>query len=727
MKKGNETRSAPLGSGDGRTSHLSPSGVGPGANQVSKEAVIRALDGIFNASSVAVVGASGDPTKLGYMTLNSIIKGGYEGKVYPVNPKGGEILGLNAYSTIGEIDGAVDLAVIIVAAEFVPEVMRQLADKGVRGAVILSAGFREAGRADLEDEVASIALQAGIRFVGPNVQGINFLPNKLCAMFFPVITTRGPMAVITQSGSATAALSEWAAFEGFGISAAVNLGNQVDLCESDYLEFFGADEHAKAMAMYIEGVKDGRRFMEALSRASVRKPVVILKSGRSELGRKAAASHTGSLAGSQDVFEAACRQVGALTAQSIEDLYDRTKGVALIKPPKGGRLLSMSTSGGMGALAADEAELEGLTMPSLLPRFVDEFKRLNLSPLATMANPLDLGYVQIDAFKQAALLADHFGLADVILLNLGDPVPGAVEAAEYLADTIGASLVVSYLGGGEEEKSARIRLHRAGIAVYPSPERAVRGIGAAVRYAAWRSSEPEPFDWSSMAISPDIMKRAGGYVAEPEAVARLKSYGVPYPRHALAHNPKEAARIAEEIGFPVVLKVVSPDTPHKTDVGGVELNLSSSVEVELGFENLIQRVASSMPKARIEGVLVCGQEPEGVEVIVGSIKDPIFGPTVMFGLGGVFAEVLKDVSFRIAPLKRHDAEEMIREIQGYRILTGMRGRGQIDFDALVDLLSAVSTLICDRPEIMELDLNPVRLYEKGLSALDVRLLEAELY
>jgi acyl-CoA synthetase (NDP forming) len=230
-----------------------------------------------------------------------------------------------------------------------------------------------------------------------------------------------------------------------------------------------------------------------------------------------------------------------------------------------------------------------------------------------------------------------------------------------------------------------------------------------------------------MANSSDMIKGAGDYVPEPEAVARLESYGVPYPPHGLAHNPKEAARIAEEIGFPVVLKVVSPDAPHKTDVGGVELGINFPAEVESAFGNLTGRVVSLMPGARIEGVLVCSQEPEGVEVIVGSIKDPVFGPTVMFGLGGVFAEVLKDVSFRVAPLTRRDAEEMIREIRGYRILTGIRGGTHIDFDALADLLSAVSRLICDRPEIMELDLNPVRLYEKGLSVLDVRLLEAESY
>jgi acyl-CoA synthetase (NDP forming) len=281
------------------------------------EETVQVLKKIFNARSVALVGASSDSSKYGYMTLNSILGGGYEGQIYPVNPKGGKILGLEVYPSLSEVPGEPELLVVLVPATFVPGVLREAAQKGIKNAIILSGGFREAGRPDLEAEIAAISREYGLRFVGPNIQGINYLPNKLCAMFFPVITTKGPLAIVSQSGTITAALSEWAADEKLGISAAVNLGNQVDLCESDYLDFFASDEKTKVVAMYTEGLKDGRRFLETIRRVALQKPIAILKSGRTVAGQRSAASHTGSLAGSHDVFRAACRQFGAVNAADL--------------------------------------------------------------------------------------------------------------------------------------------------------------------------------------------------------------------------------------------------------------------------------------------------------------------------------------------------------------------------------------------------------------------------
>ncbi|HUT71085.1 MAG TPA: acetate--CoA ligase family protein [Desulfatiglandales bacterium] len=696
---------------------------------MSVEKAVEVLDRIFNAKSIAVVGASSDPTKFGYMTLDSIIRGGYEGRIYPVNPRGGEILGLRAYQSLGEVPERPELVVIIVPAQYVPNVTREAAEKGAQGAVILSAGFREAGRADLEAEIQSISQTYGIRLIGPNIQGINYLPNKLCAMFFPVITTKGPMAIITQSGSATAALSEWAAYEGLGISAAINLGNQVDLCESDYIDFFSADMHTKVIALYLEGIRDGRQFLESAARAARQKPIAILKSGRTLTGQRAVSSHTGSLAGSHEVFSSACRQFGIISTNDIETLYDCAKALGTMREPRGNRLLSISSSGGMGTLAVDEAESLGLAVPSLPEEFVEELKGCDLSPLASLSNPLDLANISAEDFRKVALLADGFNIADIILLNFGDPVAGAPEMVEYLAGNIKASVAVSYLGGGEEEKVGRIKIQKGGVPVFPTPERAIRGIAAVVEYARYRENRTE----QPREIVLHNRKRGGleaedrRFLLEPEGIEYLRSYQIPYPDHGLAHSEEEAVDIAGRLGYPVVLKVVSADVPHKTDVNGVAVGLEGGDQVAAHFKRIHEEVKRALTEASVEGVLVCRQAPEGLDVIVGALDDPVFGPTVMFGLGGIFTEVLGDVTFRIAPLERHDAEEMVREIRGYPLLAGVRGRQGYDTEQLTELLMSVSRMVIERPEIRELDLNPVRLFERGLMALDVRVIKGHSF
>jgi acyl-CoA synthetase (NDP forming) len=437
------------------------------------------LNGIFNARSVALIGASDDPKKFGFMTLRSLITAGFKGPIYPVNPKGGELMGLKVYPTLKEIPSSIDLAVIIIPAKFVPETLLDAAEKGAKGAVVLSGGFREAGRPDLENEIIKISQQKGLRILGPNIQGINYLANNLCAMFFPVIKTKGPIAIISQSGTVTAALSEWAADEGLGISAAVNLGNQADLCESDYLDFFASDIKTKVIVMYLEGLKNAGRFLQVLKSACRIKPVALLKAGRTATGQRSAASHTGSLASNYGIFSGVCRQLGAYVAADLETLYDAAKGLAAIRPPGGNRILSISSSGGAGTLAADQAEDHGLVMPSLPAQVVAEVKKVGAPPLATISNPLDLVSIMAEDFRKVVLALDRFDVADTILLNFGDPIAGGVELAQELSGKIRASLAVAYFGGGDEEKKGRIALHQIGIPVFPTPERAVRGIGAA--------------------------------------------------------------------------------------------------------------------------------------------------------------------------------------------------------------------------------------------------------
>ena len=443
----------------------------------------QALDKIFKARSVALVRASADPAKFGYMTLDSLIKGGYQGRIYPVNPRGGEILGLRVYPGLDRLPEPPDLVAVCVPAKFVAGVLREASRLGAGGGLILSAGFREAGRPDLEAEIAGIPAETGFRFAGPNIQGINYPPNRMCAMFFPVIKTRGPMAVISQSGTVTAALSEWAEQEGLGISAAVNLGNQTDLSESDYLEYLAGDENTGAVAMYLEGLKDGPRFMDTARRVAGQKPVVVLKAGSSSTGQRAAASHTGSLAGSHRVFQAVCRQSGLVQARNLEHLYDAAKALALLDLRPGGRVFSVSTSGGAGTLGADAADQWGLELPPLDKGLKEKLAGLGLPPLATLSNPLDLASLSIADFEKSVLAVHSRGLADVFLLNFGDPVPRTPELVQNLREKIQTPLAAVFFGGGQEEEQGRVALHRAGVPVFPSPERAMRGLAAAFGWA----------------------------------------------------------------------------------------------------------------------------------------------------------------------------------------------------------------------------------------------------
>jgi acyl-CoA synthetase (NDP forming) len=449
---------------------------------------IQAIDRMLKARSIAVVGASNDRSKFGYMIVDSLVQGGFEGGIYPINPKGGEILGLKVYPSLKEVPGPIDLVVIIVPAQFVAAVLREAGEKGAPGVAICSGGFGEQGRADLEEELKAIARQYGIRIMGPNIQGFNYPPNKCHPIFFPVIKTRGPMAVITQSGSITNAFSEMGAYEGLGITGAMNLGNQADICESDYIEYFATDENTKVIVLYLEGVIKGRRFLEALKRTTAKKPVVLIKAGRTVAGQQSAASHTGSLASSHAVFSAACRQFGAVVVNDLETVYDCAKALGTMREPKGNRVFSVTSSGGGNTLHLDEAESQGLVFPPLPSEMVEELKRIGLSPLAIFRNPVDLVGNVAEHFKKVALVADKYDVADIILLDYGDPVIGGVDVAKFLAMNIKASLAVTYFAGGQEEREGRVKMQEAGIPVFHTPERAMRGIGAAVWASNYRGT-----------------------------------------------------------------------------------------------------------------------------------------------------------------------------------------------------------------------------------------------
>lgn len=442
-----------------------------------------AIQAMLGARSLAVVGASGNLKKFGGMTMETLVNGGYDGLLYPVNPKGGEILGHKVFRSIDEIPRKIDAAVVIVPAKYVAGVIEQAAEKGAKVAAILSAGFREFGRQDLESEILAMARKKGLRIMGPNIQGVTSLRNSMCAMFFPVLKQKGPVSLVTHSGSVTAAMAEWAERDKLGISAAVNLGNQTDICEADYIEYFADDPDTGVIACYLEGIKDGQRFLSVIKSAAKKKPIVILKTGRTDSGVKSAASHTGSLAGSYEVFKGVCKQSGVVSVSETVDLYDAAKGLALIHT-KGNRVFIISSSGGSATLAVDEVEANGLTLPPLPASAIQELNGLGLPEMAHVSNPFDLPFTVAEPFLKVAEIIDKYGMADTILFSFADPVTGVDAQWIKSALQLKTAVAMCFMGGGDVELKSTPVLNERGLAVFPSPERAIHGIAA----AAWRAS-----------------------------------------------------------------------------------------------------------------------------------------------------------------------------------------------------------------------------------------------
>jgi len=438
------------------------------------------LNAVFNAGTVVVSGASSNPEKMGYKVLKNIIDGGYKGRIYPINPHGGEVLGLPCCTSLEEIPGDIDLVVVIVPAKFVPDVMRQAAEKHAKGAVIISGGFREIGNTELEAEVMKIADDNHIAVIGPNCQGINYTPNNLCATW-PLMTGKGTMAVIAQSGTIGAAMGEWSQEDMIGFSSLVALGNKSGVGEIELLDFFADDDATKVIALNIEGVKDGRKFIETAKRALEKKPVVVLKPGRTAKGAEAAASHTKSIAGSDKIFDAVCRQIGLIRAEGITEFYDYSKILGLLDRPAGRRLQIITSSGGSGILAADTAEDLGITIEKPEPEIVAELKN-KLPSQCVASNPLDLtGDATAERYKDALETVIRSKNADTFLVIFGDPIDGASETMKYIKSLTDKPVICVFLGGGEIEKKETPLLNKAGIPTFPTPERAVRALGALLR------------------------------------------------------------------------------------------------------------------------------------------------------------------------------------------------------------------------------------------------------
>ncbi len=682
----------------------------------------------FSPDGVAVIGASATPGKLGYGVIANLIKSGYQGPIHPINPKAGEILGLPAYPDIDSAPDPVELAVLIIPAPAVPDALQACARRGIRAAAILSGGFAETGPEGevRQREILTIARQHDIRLIGPNGVGVLNPHSGLNTTFIEQIPEPGDIAFLSQSGALGGALIDWARGQRIGLSYFASLGNAADVTETDLIRALADDPNTRVIAAYIESVHDGPGFMDAARRVTPRTPIVVLKAGGTQDGARAVASHTASIGGSDEAYSAAFKQTGVIRAHSVQELFDTAIALAYQQPPAGSRVAILTNAGGPAALAADALARNGLQAP--LP---DEASRAALRAALGSApqllNPIDLlGAASSPEYETAArilLQSDAYDAVLAILVpNTANDPAGVAEALARAAAATNKPLYACYMGDVSIREGRR-RLHQHRIPVYDFPKNAARAIANARRWQIVRESPPRTAAPQNLELYADIVAELAKksdlgqkYVGEAELYPLLERLDFPMPSWTAAYAKADAVAFARTHAGPFALKVLSPDLVHKSDVGGVALNVSAE-RVGQTYWDLQAKVRRRARKAGLQGVLVQEMARPGVEIIIGMRRDPTFGPMLMFGGGGVYVEALRDVAFRIAPFDAEEARAMIAEtVAGRLLMFGARGRVPGDVDALVRLLQLVAGLALAAPMLREFELNPVIVHPAGQGA-----------
>lgn len=688
----------------------------------------------FRPRGVVVVGASGDPVKLGYALTRNLINCGYEGAIHLVNPKGGSLLGLPLFRSIQEVPDPVDLAVILVPAPAVPESLTQCGQRGIPAAIIATGGFRETGSegAVLEKECLTVAQKYHMRLIGPNCIGLIDTHLPLDTTFLqPPPPTPGEVAFISHSGAVCAAVIDWIRGQGFGLSYLVSLGNQADVNETDILPAVAADKHTKVVTLYMESVSNGRRFVKTAAETAKDTPVIALKVGRFESGRKAAASHTGALAGAEAAFDAAFKRAGVLRANTTEEMFQWARALAWCPVPRGSKVAVLTNAGGPGVTAADAIESCGLQLAPLSIVTEAGLSAL-LPPAASLHNPVDmLASATPDQYAGSLQLLLDDENVDSVLVILPPPPPstaGAVVKAMLPLIQNSDKPVIFALMGERMIQEAVELLRAAKIPDYRFPETAASALAALYRrsLAIKDLDEPElhPVKVDSKKFQEELQKiSAGAWLPADLAFDLLQAYGIPGLKLELAASTEEAVRLAEGLGYPLVLKVASADISHKSDVGGVLLNINNAQEVKEGYNAIMRNCQKANPKARIDGIHLQRMIPAGQDVITGVIQDPQFGPLVMFGSGGVEVEGLKDVAFALAPLTASDGEYLLETTWAGRKLKGFRNLPPADRQAVLNALVRLAQLAADLPELAEVEINPLRALAdgQGVFAVDVRI------
>jgi len=692
------------------------------------------LNNFFEPKSVAVLGASATPGKVGHDVLKNLIQSNYRGKVYPINPNASEIQGLKAYPRLLDIDDEIDLLIYIIPPRFILPTLDECAQKNIDSIIAISAGFKETGSsgAQIEREMLSKAKELNIRILGPNCLGLIDTSSCLNATFAPGMTSDGNIAFFSQSGALCIAILDWALGEGIGFSKFISLGNKADIDEIDLMRYLTDDESTRVILGYLEGIKDGKTFIDVARKASLKKPVIITKSGGTAAGAKAASSHTGSLAGSEKSIKAAFQQAGIIRANTVSDLFDYALAFACQPVSKGSRIAILTNSGGPGIMAADALEQYNLTLASFSKETQDKL-RAQLPTIASIYNPVDIiGDAGADRYHKSLKLMLKDPNVDAVLVIL---TPTAVIDVKETAKKVAAlssksskPVLTSFMGKVSVEQGIKI-LRDNKIPNYSYPENAVKVFRIMSDYRNWLDA-PAPayrnFRVNKKKVKTTLAKAREQNLmnlGEQEAKQIVTAYGFKIPKNVLALTSREAIAAADKIGYPLVMKIVSPDILHKTDVGGIRVGIENEQQVEEAFLEITSRSRQYLSHATILGVSVQEMVAGGKEVILGVSKDPQFGPLIMFGLGGIYVEVLKDVSFRIAPLSTQDADGMIREIHSFPLLRGVRGELPTDISAISECLLRLSQLVTDFPDIIELDINPliVKAEGEGAIAVDVRI------
>ena len=687
------------------------------------------LESFFNPKSIAIVGASRQKGKVGYEILVNMIGAGYEGEIYPVNPKADTIEGLKCYPDLQSIGQAPDLVVIIIPAKFVSEMMKQCAKVGVKSAIIITAGFKEVGEEGLklEKQVVQIARQAGIRIIGPNCLGVIAPANKLNASFGGDLPTEGVIGYLSQSGALLAAILDMANASSIGFSKLVSIGNKADVDELDLIKALGEDKDTKVIAGYLESITDGNAFVSQAERISHDKPILLMKSGGTQAGAQAASSHTGSLAGSETAYECVFERAGIIRCNSIKEQFDYAQAFADQPLPAGPRVAVITNAGGPGIMAADAVERVGLSFAKLADETIETLAS-KLPPAANFNNPVDvLGDALADRYEFALNVVLGDPNVDIVLVLLTpQAMTESVATAEVLvAGRKHAKPILACFMGAEKVRDGVKILRQGKIPQYDAPESAVSTIKAMADYVRWRTRPKRVvklFPVNRRKVENIIerhLRQDIREIGETESKEILEAYGFVTPKGSVAATAEQAANIAQQLGFPVVLKIWSPDILHKSDVGGVQVGLRSAREVKDAFDLMMYRIPKKLPDADILGVLVQEMCSGGKEVILGMNRDPHFGPLMMFGMGGIMVEVLKDVSFYLAPLTADEAKQMLVNTKTYQMLSGVRGQEGVDIEIIAEGLQRLSQLVTEFPQIQEMDINPYVVGPAGTTAIAV--------
>ncbi len=690
----------------------------------------------FSPSGVAIIGASANPEKLSHGILKNLLLYGYAGEAYPVNPKAEEILGLPVYADVADVPDPVDLAVVVLPAALTPPVLESCGARGIKAVIIISGGFREVGGAGiaLEAECLQIAKKFQMRLIGPNCVGTLDLHTGLNTTFIKGVPARGSIGFLSQSGAVLGGVVDYIADKQIGFSHFASLGNELDVDETDMIAYFGGHPKVKVIAAYVEGIQDGEKFLQVASQVSRQKPIVLLKAGRTEAGAKAVSSHTGSLAGSYAAYQAAFRQAGVIEVPDLPTLFDVAWSLSCQPLPKGTNVVIFSNAGGTAALASDALASQGFDLASIsTEKQAQLIEKLN--PSAQVTNPVDmLGGAGPDEFAHSLSVLGDDPAVDVLLpmlvpQSLVDPSEVArviVENAHQTEKTVLACMV-----GENSLAGARAVLHQNYVPMSIFPEVPGKVLGAMLFYRQWlqrRSSQVFSYKINkARAVEGRLLQADSHALGEADTRPILADYGLNLVAGGFADDPQAALEIAEEIGYPVVLKIVSPQVLHKSDMGGIALNIGSENELAMAMERMNASVGTTVPEVEIRGFLVEKMAPKGLEVIIGMRRDPTFGPLMMFGLGGVYVELFKDVGFGIAPLSPEQALMMVESTKAGQLLNGYRGGPVYDTQAVIDAIGRLSQLALTHPIVSEVEINPLLVLPEGNGALvlDARMILGE--